>query len=68
MILSTLLAVTLDLTDPYVDLIAASVIIVLSFIYNRIAEKTNIPSVLLLILTGIGINLGMKHFENYTGA
>lgn len=56
------LAVTLDLTDPYVEIIAASVIIVLSFVYNRIAEKTNIPSVLLLILTGIGINLGLSEW------
>ena len=56
------LAVTLDLTDPYVEIIAASVIIVLSFIYNRIAERTNIPSVLLLILTGIGINLGLSEW------
>lgn len=62
MIQSTLLAVTLDLTDPYVDLIAASVILVLSFIYNRIAERTNIPSVLLLILTGIGISLGLSEW------
>lgn len=59
---STFLAVTLDLTDPYVEIIAASVIIVLSFIYNRIAERTNIPSVLLLILTGIGINLGLSEW------
>ena len=56
------LAVTLDLTDPYVEIIAASVIIVLSFIYNQIAEKTNIPSVLLLILTGIAINLGLSEW------
>ena len=53
------LAVTLDLTDPYVDIILAASIIVLSFLYNIIAERTNIPSVLLLILTGIGINAGL---------
>ncbi len=58
----SLLAVTLDLTDPYVEIIAASVIIVLSFLYNRIAAKTNIPSVLLLILTGIGISLGLSEW------
>jgi len=54
------LAVYIDLTDPYVDIILASAILVLSFLYNAIAEKTNIPSVLLLILTGIGINLGLE--------
>ena len=62
MIQSTLLAVTLDITDPYVEIIAASVIIVLSFIYNGIAERTNIPSVLMLILTGIAINLGLSEW------
>ncbi len=62
MINSIFLAVTLDLTDPYVEIIAASIIIILSFIYNQIAEKTNIPSVLMLILTGIGINLGLSEW------
>lgn len=47
----------LDLSNSYVLIIAASVIIVLSFLYNIIAERTNIPSVLLLILTGMGINI-----------
>jgi Na+:H+ antiporter len=62
MIRSYFLAISLDLTDPYVEIIAASIIIILSFIYNQIAEKTNIPSVLLLILTGIGINLGLSEW------
>jgi NhaP-type Na+/H+ or K+/H+ antiporter len=62
MINSVFLAVTLDLTDPYVEIIGASIIIILSFIYNQISEKTNIPSVLLLILTGIGINLGLSEW------
>jgi len=62
MISSFLLAVSLDLTDPYVEIIAASIIIILSFIYNQISEKTNIPSVLMLILTGIGINLGLSEW------
>jgi NhaP-type Na+/H+ or K+/H+ antiporter len=62
MVNSVFLAVTLDLTDPYVEIIAASIIIILSFIYNQISEKTNIPSVLLLILTGIGINLGLSEW------
>ena len=59
---ATFLAVTLDLTDPYVEIIAASLIIILSFIYNQISERTNIPSVLLLIITGIGINLGLSEW------
>lgn len=51
-----------DLTDPYVLIIAASVIIVLSFIYNLIANRTNVPSVLLLIATGIAINIGLAEY------
>lgn len=62
MINSFFLAVSLDLTDPYVEIIGASIIIILSFIYNQISEKTNIPSVLLLILTGIGIKLGLSEW------
>lgn len=50
----------LDLSNSYVLIIAASVIVVLSFLYNVIAERTNIPSVLLLIITGIGINLALS--------
>ncbi len=60
-----LLAGGLDLSSPYVLIISASVIIVLSYIYGLIAEKTNIPSVLLLILTGVLIKLGLDraHIE-----
>ena len=50
----------MDLSNPYVLIIAASAIIVLSFIYTVIAARTNIPSVLLLIMTGIGISLGLN--------
>ena len=39
--------------SPYTIIIAASVIIILSFVFNIIAKKTNIPSVLMLILLGI---------------
>ena len=63
----TLLAVQIDLTDPYVDIIIASAIIVLSFLYNAIADRTNIPSVLLLILTGIGINMALEEVGGLEG-
>lgn len=39
--------------DPYVLIIAVSVIIALSYIFNIISSKLKIPSVLLLITTGI---------------
>jgi NhaP-type Na+/H+ or K+/H+ antiporter len=50
----------LDLSSPYVMIIGASCIIVLSFLFNRLAEHTNIPSVLMLILSGILIKLGLN--------
>ena len=44
--------------SPYIIIIAASLIIILSFVFNIIAKKTNVPSVLMLILLGIII----QHF------
>ncbi|NQZ78238.1 MAG: sodium:proton exchanger, partial [Ekhidna sp.] len=37
----------------YYIIIAASIIVVLSYLFNRLSEKSSIPSVLLLILLGI---------------
>lgn len=37
----------------YYIIISASVVIILSYLFGRISEKTNIPSVLLLIVAGI---------------
>ena len=39
----------------YLVIIASSLIIILSFIFNLISKKTNIPSVLLLMLLGVAI-------------
>ncbi|MDX1477679.1 MAG: cation:proton antiporter [Saprospiraceae bacterium] len=47
----------IDLTDPYVQIASATFIIILSFVYGRIARKTRVPSVLMLIGTGIAIKL-----------
>ena len=38
---------------PYVLIIAASIIVLLSFLFGSMAKKTNIPSVLMLIVLGI---------------
>jgi len=40
--------------NPYLLIIAISSVIILSFFFNIIAQKTNIPSVLMLIGLGIG--------------
>jgi len=37
----------------YYIIIASSIIVILSYLFNRVSEKSNIPSVLLLILLGI---------------
>ena len=58
-----LLAAQLDFSSPYFLIIAASVIIVLSYIFGVISEKTNIPSVLMLIVLGILIKLGLDSME-----
>ena len=43
--------------SSYVIIIAAALIIILSFIFNIVSNKTNIPSVLMLILLGVFIQL-----------
>ncbi|TXF87872.1 sodium:proton exchanger [Neolewinella aurantiaca] len=45
--------------DTYTLLISASVIIILSFIFGEVAKRTNVPSVLMLIILGILIKFGM---------
>lgn len=53
------LAAGFDLSDPYIQIIIASSIIVLSYLFGKFAEKTNIPAVLLLIVLGIILKLGL---------
>ncbi len=55
-----LAAAGLDLSNAYVLIIGGSLIILLSYLYNRLAQRTNIPSVLMLILTGILISLALE--------
>lgn len=52
--------------SPYYLLIGISVIIILSYFFNIISKRTNIPSVLLLILLGVIIQIinGATHFLN----
>lgn len=52
---------SIGLNDPYGLVIGASLIIVLSYFFNVLAKKTNIPSPLLLILLGILIKLGLDY-------
>ena len=46
--------------NPYLIIIACSCVIILSFFFNIISKRTNIPSVLMLISLGIVIKLLMN--------
>ncbi|MEM7657374.1 MAG: cation:proton antiporter [Bacteroidota bacterium] len=48
----------MDFTNPYVSIILVTAIIILSFLFNAFSERTNIPSVLLLIGTGVLLKFG----------
>ncbi|MEX2595903.1 MAG: cation:proton antiporter [Salibacteraceae bacterium] len=48
--------------SAYDLIIDASIIVILSYLYNLIAKRFNIPSVLLLIATGIIINQLVSYF------
>ena len=48
--------------SSYNLIIEASLIIIASFFFTEIAKRTNIPSVLLLIILGIGLQYGMAYF------
>ncbi|MGK7391278.1 MAG: cation:proton antiporter domain-containing protein [Candidatus Cyclobacteriaceae bacterium M2_1C_046] len=52
--------------SAYTFIIAFSVIVIVSYFFNLISFKTNIPSVLLLIFLGIGITFGLEYFSIQT--
>ena len=49
----------MEILTSYNLIIAASAIIICSFFFSSLAEKTNIPAVLMLIVLGIGLKFGM---------
>src|SRR5690554_661494 len=49
----------MGIINPYIAIIAISVIIIISYFFNVISQKTNIPSVLMLIGLGLLIKQGM---------
>ena len=49
----------MEILSSYNLIIEASVIIILSFIFGELSRKTNIPSVLMLIVLGIVLKFGM---------
>lgn len=57
----------MEVIGPYTAIIGISVIIIISYFFNIISKKTNIPSVLMLIGFGILIKQGMKFIGFSTG-
>jgi len=57
----------MQLIDPYYTLIALSITLILSYIFNLISAKTNIPSVLLLILLGVLLKQMAQWFDIQMG-
>ncbi|MEK6477012.1 cation:proton antiporter [Catalinimonas sp. 4WD22] len=53
--------------NAYIAVIATSVIIILSYLFNVVSKKTNIPSVLLLIILGVGLKWLSAEFGIFTG-
>jgi len=52
----------MEIFSSYNVIIEASIIVILSFWFNGISKKTNIPSVLMLIFLGILIKIGLDFF------
>ena len=52
----------MDILSSYNLVIEASVIIILSFVFGEISRKTSIPSVLMLIVLGIGLKFALDAF------
>lgn len=54
----------MDIFSSYNIIIEASVILILSFIFNGISKRTNIPSVLLLIFLGVVLQFVLSYFTS----
>lgn len=53
----------MHIIGPYTAIIGISLVIILSYFFNIISQKTNIPSVLLLIVLGILTKQGMNFID-----
>ena len=50
----------MELSSPYALIIGSSIILILSFFFGEVSKKTSVPSVLMLIILGVLVNLGLK--------
>ena len=62
----------MDILSSFDLIIAAAIIVILSFWFNGISKKTNIPSVLMLIVLGVILQYVLKYFiptiPDFTGS
>ncbi len=57
----------MEVISPYTAIIGVSLIVIISYFFNIISKKTNIPSVLMLIVLGLLIKQGLKAVGLSTG-
>ena len=57
----------MDIFNSYTVVITFSLIVIISYFFNIISEKTNIPSVLLLIVSGMLLKPALAYFGIDTG-
>ena len=53
----------MEILTSYNIIIAVSVIIIVSFLFNSLSKKTNVPAVLMLIVFGVGLQYLLKSFD-----
>ncbi len=53
--------------NPYTIIICIALVIILSFLFDKVAKRTSIPSVIMLIALGIGINQLFPYFDIKSG-
>ncbi|MEM1215915.1 MAG: cation:proton antiporter [Bacteroidota bacterium] len=55
----------METLSTYGMIIAASVILILSFFFGEVSRKTNVPSVLMLIVLGVGVQFVLPGQPNF---
>ena len=56
----------MEILSSYNLIIEVSLIIIISFIFNGISKKTNVPAVLMLIVLGVGLQYALNYFSEDT--
>ena len=54
----------MEILSSYNIIISVSIIIILSFLFNGLSKKTNIPAVLMLIVLGVGIQYALGYISD----